>query len=243
MRPLILSAAGIIFLSCTCQIASAQVGGRSDCPAVTVSCPDDPSTDKPSAYRVNVTGGSAWVTPTYTWKASGGRVTGGQGSPEVTIDPEGSGHLTVTVEVGGYPAACNASASCSWFVCHVTSRKVDEYGDIGFADERERLNQFATELRNDPTAAGFILVYAGRRARGAEAQRRGERARSYLLEEHGLEGDRVVVVDGGHREARTVELFIAPVGAAEPVASPTVEPGAVEFIDRKVKERGRNARP
>ena len=32
------------------------------------------------------------------------------------------------------------------------SRKLDQYGDIQIADERARLDSFAVELQNDPTA-------------------------------------------------------------------------------------------
>lgn len=242
MRLLILSVATFVFFVCTCRLASAQASGAPDCPAVTLSCPD-PSTDTPLTYRATVSGGSRWVTPTYTWSASAGKITGGQGTAELTVDPEGRDSLTVTVEVGGYPAACRVAESCSWIVCRVPSRKLDEYGDIGLADERVRLDAFAEEMRNDPTAQAYILSYAGRRARVGEAQKRGERARSYLRDVHGVEEDRVVVVDGGHREERAVELFIVPSGATPPPATPTVDPKEVEIIGGKAGKRNRSGQP
>jgi len=238
-----LSLIALLFLSCASRLASAQVAGGRDCPIITVSCPDDLSAEKPLVYRANISGGSRWVTPTYKWVASGGRITAGQGTSEVTLDPLWNNHVTVTVEVGGYPASCSASASCSWIVCLVTSRKLDEYGDIGFSDERERLYYFAAELQKDPAARGYILAYAGRRARSGEARKRGERAKGYLHREHGIEARRIVVVDGGHREERTVELYIVPNGAAAPAASPTVEPRDVEVTGAKPRGGQRNVQP
>jgi hypothetical protein len=157
------------------------------------------------------------------------------------VDAEANSSMTVTVDVGGYPTSCNTSASCSWIVCKIVPRKVDEYGDLTFTDERGRLDSFATELQNDPSSMGYIMAYAGRRARRGEAQRRGEQAKSYLVKEYGLEDARLVVVDGGHKEWRTVELFIVPSGATPPVASPTVDPKEVKFIVEK--GRGRSAKP
>lgn len=242
MRLLIHSVVAVVFIVGTYRLVAAQARGGEACPTVTLSCPD-PSTDKPLTYKVTITGGSRWVAPTYTWSSSAGKITGGEGTSEVTIDPEGRDSLTVTVEVGGYPASCNAAASCSWIVCKIVSRKVDEYGDIQFADERARLDALAVELQNDPTAQGYVLAYAGKRARGGEAQRRGVRAKSYLLKAHGVEEDRIVVVDGGHREERAVELFIVPSGAVPPVVSPTVDPKDVEAVGRQAKRYSKPIHP
>jgi hypothetical protein len=242
MRLLIQAVVAVVFLVGTCRLVAAQASGGGDCPTVTLSCPD-PSTDKPLTYKVIIIGGSRWVTPTYTWSASAGKITGGEGTSEVTIDPEGRDSLTVTVEVGGYPASCGAAASCSWIVCRIGPRKLDEYGDIHIADEQARLDAFAVELKNDPTAQGYVLAYAGRRARSGEAQKRGDRAKSYLLKAHGVEEDRVVVVDGGHREERAVELFIVPSGAVPPTVSPTVDPKDVEAVGRQARRRSKPIQP
>ena len=52
------------------------------------------------------------------------------------------------------------------------------------------------------------------------ARQRGERAKNYLVKERGLPETRIVVVNGGHRDKRTVELFIVPLGAYPPTATP-----------------------
>ena len=40
-------------------------------------------------------------------------------------------------------------------------RKIDEYGNIRFNDEKARLDNFAIELQNDPTAQGYLVCYGG----------------------------------------------------------------------------------
>ena len=115
-------------------------------------------------------------------------------------------------------------------------RKFDEYGDLAINKERERLNDFALMLKSEPNTQGYIIVYAGRRARVGEAQARAERAKKYLVTIRSMNSGRVVTVDGGYREQLTIELFIRATGGAEPIPSPTVCPSEVRII------RARNTR-
>lgn len=120
--------------------------------------------------------------------------------------------------------------------------KFDEYGDLAISEEDKRLDDFALKLRNDPNAQGYIIAYAGRRARAGQAQARATRAKNYLVTKRGIERGRIVAVDGGYREDLTVELFLGAKGAA-PIASPTVCPSDVRIIKagsaRNVKRSSR----
>jgi hypothetical protein len=123
--------------------------------------------------------------------------------------------------------------------------KVDEYGDLAVNEEHKRLNDFALMLQDEPNTQGFIIAYAGRRARAGEAQARAEQAKNYLVNTRRIEGARIVTVDGGHREELTVELFSGATGGAAPVPSPTVCPSEVQIMKAgggKNKNR-RSARP
>ena len=69
---------------------------------------------------------------TFNWTVSGGKITGGQGTPSINVDASGFGGqtLTATIEVGGIDRACPDKASCSVKVCDlVKAMKFDEYGD------------------------------------------------------------------------------------------------------------------
>jgi len=214
------------------------------CPTVTVSCPSDVQPNQPITFTANISGGPTDVTPTYNWTVSAGTISSGQGTSTITVDTAGLGgqSVTATVDVGGFDRSCTTSASCTTQVIRqVEARKIDEYGNIRFNDEKARLDNFAIELQNDPTAQGYIIAYGGRRGRAGEAQRRADRAKDYLVNTRGIDASRIVTVDGGFREDLTVELWIVPSGATAPQATATVDPSEVQTITpRRRRRRGRD---
>jgi hypothetical protein len=202
------------------------------CPTVDVSCPSEPvKPGTPITFTANVSGGDSNVTATYNWTVSAGTITSGQGTSSITVDTTGlpnNSSVTATVDVGGYDRSCSTSDSCTTGITEAPGpRKIDEYGNIRFNDEKARLDNFAIELQNDPMAQGYLVCYGGRRGRTGEAQRRCDRAKDYLVTTRGITADRIVTVDGGFREDLTVELWIVPSGATPPAATPTVDPSEV----------------
>lgn len=97
-----------------------------------------------------------------------------------------------------------------------TARKVDEYGDLIQDDEGARLDAFESELRKESDSRGYIIAYGGRDDPTGKARRYALRAKVYLVEARGIAASRVVPVDGGRREALTIELWIVPAGARAP---------------------------
>ncbi|HEX8119510.1 MAG TPA: hypothetical protein VF521_19700 [Pyrinomonadaceae bacterium] len=122
------------------------------------------------------------------------------------------------------------------------TRAIDEYGDVPFDDEKARLDNFAIEVQNDPTAVGHLTCYGGRVERKGEAQRRCARAKNYLVNYRGISADRIVTVDGGYREELTVVLWVVPPGASAPQPSPTVDAGEVRFVRGKPRRGPRTRR-
>jgi hypothetical protein len=106
----------------------------------------------------------------------------------------------------------------------------DEYSNILLSDENARLGNFASYLQEESKLMGYIIAYAGRRARAGEAKARAERAKNYLVNERGIEAGRIVTIDGGHREHSMVELYGALRGGTAPAPTPTVEPSEVQVI-------------
>ncbi len=216
------------------------------CPDLSVSCPTDLiEVGGPATVTANVSGGDPNASITYNWTVSGGSISGGQGTPSITVDTTGltgGGSVTATVEIGGVAPECNRTASCTFTIRETrVARKFDEYGNIAFNDEKARLDNFAIELQNDPGAQGYIIAYSGRRARANEAQSRADRAKDYLVNMRQIDSGRIVTVDGGAREDLTVELWIVPSGAAPPTASPTVDASEVQII-RAPARRSRRGR-
>ncbi len=226
------------------QYVPAQAQGIPRCPVVTVSCPDAADAS-PLTFSARVSDVDPSIELTFKWTASAGVIISGQGTSSVIVDASEAGgqSITATVEVGGLPAVCVNKASCSTsvFGCGLLA-KMDEYGNISFNDEKARLDNFASAIESDPGNQGYIIAYAGRRARTGEAEARGTRARNYLLGKRGIDARRIVVIDGGHREELTVDLYVVPTGTPPPTSSPTVDPSEVQIVAGKTKarRRGRN---
>jgi hypothetical protein len=126
-------------------------------------------------------------------------------------------------------------------VCGLRS-KFDEYGDIKFADEEARLDNYAIQLEIAPDQRAYLVVYGGRRAVAAEAEMRGARAKNYLVNVRKIDPTRVTVIDGGHREDLAVELWLLPAGAEPPEPYPHLKPEEVQIIFEKPKRRDRKNR-
>ncbi len=140
------------------------------CPNITVDCPPSPTqAGQPMTFTANISGGNPNVTPTFNWTVSAGTITNGQGTPSITVDTPriGGQSVTATMDVGGYSPACSSTASCTASVSAPVCRKFDEYGNISFADEQARLDNFAIQLQNEPGAQGYIIAHAGRSRRAA----------------------------------------------------------------------------
>ena len=197
------------------------------CPVVSVSCPSDVGPNEPITFTASVSGGATGATWTYNWSVSAGTISSGQGTSTITVDTAGLAgqSVTATVSIGGADPSCTGTtASCTTSIRTppAQARKFDEYGNIRFNDEKARLDNFAIQLQNEPTATGTIIVYG---SCAGEGQTRGDRAKDYLVNTRGIEAGRITVVDGGCRSELTVQLWIVPSGAAAPTVDTT---GAIE---------------
>src|SRR5437660_2282624 len=192
---------------------------RRACPtSVSVECPSALVKEgTPVTFTANVVGGPG--TQTYNWSVSAGHITSGQATNSITVDTAGLGgqSITATVELVGLDPSCNKTASCTATIeAPRAPRKFDEYGNIRFNDEKARLDNFAIQLQNEPSAQGYIIGYG---TCDAEGQTRANRAKDYLVNTRGIDAGRIVVVDGGCMPELKVELWIVPSGATPTAAS------------------------
>lgn len=95
-----------------------------------------------------------------------------------------------------------------------TFPKFDEYGDLRFAQEKERLDYFAEELRSVPGESGYIIEY---RRKGQRFRRlsRAKRAKDYLVRDKNIDARRIRIVDGGYQKEFKIELRLGPVSQSE----------------------------
>jgi hypothetical protein len=190
------------------------------CPTVSVTCPSDVEEGGSVTFNAAVTPGTPPVSPTYNWTVSAGTITSGQGTSSITVSAANAGGqtITATVELGGVDPSCGRTASCSTPVRPKpgVARKFDEYGNIRFNDEKARLDNYAIQLQNEPSARGAIIGYG---SCDAEGMTRANRAKDYLVNTRGIDAGRIDVIDGGCMPELKVELWIVPAGATAPAAS------------------------
>ena len=119
-----------------------------------------------------------------------------------------------------------------------SARKFDEFeGPVGSCDFGARLDNFAIELQNDPTAEGYIIWY-GPEAMGAGNRGfREEYVRDYLTNARGLDAGRIKTIYGGrYKELKSffIDLWIVPPGATSP--EPVAYESSVKTFTGKFSE-------
>jgi hypothetical protein len=206
------------------------------CPEIRVDCPVTlPVPGEPATFTANVNSSDPNASLTYQWSVSAGTITKGQGTLAITVDTVGLGgaSITASLEVNGANADCPNIASCTMApYCAVLSRKFDEYGDIAFQDEMAHLDNFATQLENEPGAQGYIASCDNRRG---ETERRADRARSYLISSKNIDPGRLVVIDGGFAKKPKVQLWVVPTGATPPKLVPDDSPDKAQTGEAATK--------
>lgn len=207
IRELARLVAAFIFVSMTTFSSVAQ---EYRCPTVRVECVSLPDCCPSLAeFAVRLSGPQPPVV-SYNWTVSAGRIVRGQGTTSIkVISPPGKS-LTATVEILGPDPKCPRVASFT-IICDASPpvRLFDRYFNLSFTTEKARLDRFARQLKNEPTARGFILVTGN----GSQAKR----AKEYLVTHHSLEADRVVAMSKRIKSAKPrTRLFIVPAGVLPP---------------------------
>jgi hypothetical protein len=191
------------------------------CPNVGIECPDRVVLGEPLTFRSTVSGGFPNITPIYNWTVSAGRIIDGQGTDTIHVDTAGLAgqSVTATLSMGGYTLECSATCTVQ-FPVPVLCKKFDEFPAIAYNDEKARLDNFAIELQNDPTATAYVIVYPGRRGRPGDVQKHSTRIVDYLVNSRGINGQRIVTIVGPARDDLVVELWVCPQGANPPSMAP-----------------------
>jgi hypothetical protein len=181
--------------------------------------------------------------PRLHWTVSAGKIISGQGTQTITVatvDEYGhsSDSVQATVEFAGLDANCSSTASTGVQVNpFCPERKLDEYGDLPFAEEKVRLENFINRLQSEAETFGLIVFYPALNQPDGEAEAQVERARNYLVNERGIESSRVMTKDGGGREALTVELWVMPtmrhLSADSPATNSTEMPASSNALQNK----------
>ncbi len=207
---------------------------KSPCPyPINVSAPPQVNEGEIITYTADVVyGGSGPLA--YTWTVSPGnaRILSGAGTPTITVDSTGFGGQRVTaalvVDDGSGDPSCRQTTHASTNIPRIEKRTIvgrefDTCCSCSSDDQKARLDNLAVELQNDPTTTSYILAYAGRNSSTGQADRLLSRAKDYLLNQRGIDGSRLVLLNGGYREDDCVEIWVVPRGATPPRPTPTID--------------------
>ena len=191
---------------------------RPVCPAVAVTGPTSAGIDQPVMFTSNYSGGTPGITPVYNWTVSAGTIVEGQGTDRIKVDTKGFAGQTIraSLSLGGYNLVCAADYAVTIPSPKFEGRRFDEFPDIARNDEKARLDNFAIELQNDPTATAYVIVYPGKHGKRGEVQEHSGRVVEYLVNSRGLDSHRIVTIVGPKRDQLRVELWLTPQGATAP---------------------------
>jgi hypothetical protein len=189
------------------------------CPSILISCPDKITPNQPITFSANVAGGFPNIPPVYNWTVTAGKIISGEGTSTITVDTTGLAGQSVraSLAMSGYKSL-NCGATCivqippELPVC----RKFDEFAAIARNDEKARLDNYAIELQNDPSATAYVVVYPGQRGKPAEVQQHMTQVVDYLANSRGLDKSRVVTIVGPARSDLMVDLWVCPQGSKTP---------------------------
>jgi hypothetical protein len=191
----------------------------SPCPTLSISCPTELlMCGAPATVALNVSGGDPNLNLKYKWQVSAGKITSGQGTPQITVDMGETGEtITATVEVEGLPPECDRIESCSFSVsCDPPSaRKFDEYSSVSRMNEEARLDNFRVQLQGEPDSQGYVIIYGPH-----SVSEHLRLVRKFLFERRGIAPPNVVLVNGGYNKQPKVELWMVPTGATPPKPDP-----------------------
>ena len=192
------------------------------CPRVSIICPENVVLDQPLTFSSDLASATSGAAPVYNWTVSAGRIIEGQGTSTIKVDTTGLAGQTIraTLSMGGYTEECSDTCSVQMPVPQPRSRKFDEFPDIARNDEKARLDNYAVEVQNDPTATAYVIVYPGRSGRPGEVQKHTTRVVDYLVNSRGIDARRIVTLVGATKEGLIVELWISPRGAIAPTPRP-----------------------
>jgi hypothetical protein len=191
---------------------------RPACNCATLSVTEPAGVTDPGntmTFTANVSGGPD---VTYNWTVSAGTIESGQGTPSIVVRTSAADAgqtITATVTLGGQDPACNcpSTASGTGVVARTPEAVlVDEFGKLPNDDIRGRLDNFFTELQNNPNNQGYIINY------GTD---REITARERLITNHitfrNFDRSRITLVRGGDRgNGPETRLYRIPPGATNP---------------------------
>lgn len=181
------------------------------------------------SISAGLAGGDASAIPNFVWTTSAGVIASGQGTRNVSIDSTGAGNdrqISVDLWVSGYAPECALQANAKINVVPPPHKAV-EFGEMEAERESELLKGFLENLSGSSDNV-YVFGYAGRTTVRGYTSANLKRIKATLLT-HGMNSQRLGLIDGGYRETPAFEIWLVPVGADVPRSTPTIAAKDIVF--------------
>jgi hypothetical protein len=132
----------------------------------------------------------------------------------------------------------------------IKAQKVIEFGITNCDDWMAMSENLVAKMREEESSLGYIIYYGGRvnippygspytkrLPRRGEGFARAAVIKSRFVDNFGIDGNRIILVNGGYRETWSVELWVAPKGAGWPLPTPAIKESEIRFRKGRVRKQ------
>lgn len=162
MKKTILTA--LIMSISVCAILAQRV--ESICPQIVIEAPQTIDMGEPLTFRAVSKDAARLAELKFEWAISHGTITSGQGTAEIVVDTVGlvsSDDLTATATVRGLTPNCENAFTGKTKINTPKNIDIFGYGKIPLNEEKQRLDQWMTELNNSTDDfVGLLLITPGK---------------------------------------------------------------------------------
>ncbi len=161
----------------------------------------------------------------YKWTVSNGEIIKGQGTSNITVlKPEDSGaSLTATLEISDLSGFCSTITASESMITDCGGLEpiiVDEIsppksGELS-QEFKDRLDNFAVTLLNNPNATGFISGKFGRNISESSMKAALNKIADHLIKVRNFDKSRITVATAESDNEDIIQFWIVPAGASPP---------------------------
>lgn len=172
----------------------------------------------------------------YEWNVSSGTIVAGQGTSIIEIDLSGTQvkRVTASVQIKGLNPECKNYDFGSTDVGRIPYKFAEIQYNYSYL--AALVDGMISELQNDPSLQGYIIMYGQRVGNSIELPSRIRALRNYMTFRR-FDQSKISIINGGFREEVGVELYLLPPRVEPPIPRPTVDEKFVIFTDRSKKRK------
>ncbi len=196
----------------------AQINKISPCPTISLVGPATFTiVGETMTFTVSIDNENSYK---YKWTVSDGTVIEGLGTrviKVITTPEEAEKEITVTVELNGLPPNCVNTASQKAFVTRGNFDPViaDEYGKLSDKDEKARLENIASQLKQNKDFKAYFLVYLPEKNQPETAKKQVSKIKSFLINNQKISEERIVIFIN-QADSFWTRIYLVPDGAIFP---------------------------